>query len=143
VDTQPVRHLLGRRGAALLIIGIIWILEGVSDLLHHPGSVPGYWLYSHTPWWLQAAGWIITGLGACHQAFRAQGRDAPGWVAVQVMAIYALAVYADAAVEAIGTPRLTDVALSGIRNVAFVGLIFVMAGWREPIRFGGGGEGDQ
>ena len=135
MNTDPVKHRIGRRGAALLILGIIWALSGVQDLLHHPGYVPGARLYSAAPWWLQAAGWIITGVIACWSAFQRQGRDWIGWVAVYVMAVFAGAVYVDMVVEAVGTPGLRDAILAGIRNYAFIGLIFVLSGWREPITF--------
>lgn len=143
MKTEPVKRTLGRRGASLLILGIIWVLSGVNDILVHPRTVPGWWLYDHTPWQVMAGGWVSTGLIACWAAFQKQGRDAIGWVAVYVMAFYALAVYADAVVEAIGTPAFDQTALSGVRNVAFVGLIFILSGWREPVTFTGDIRGSQ
>lgn len=142
MNPDPVRRRLGRRGAALLILGIIWVMSGVQDIHTHPAPVPNYWLYSNTPWWAQAAGWIITGAIACWAAFLRQGRDAIGWVSVYVMAAFALVVYVDAVAEAIGDPGFVAVALSGVRNVAFVSLIAVLSGWREPVRFSGVAEKD-
>lgn len=136
-NVTPVRHRLGRRGAALLTLGIIWVLSGINDILDHPRAVPGYWLYSNTPWWLQAAGWIVTGLVACWAAFQRQGRDTIGWLSVYIMGFYALAVYADAVAEAAGGPHFKLIALSGVKNFAVVGLIVILSGWREPVRFTG------
>lgn len=140
---DPVRRRLGRRGASLLILGIIWVLSGVQDIVTHPHAIPGWWLWSHTPWQAQTAGWITTGAIACWGAFQQQGRDWIGWVAVYVMAFYAIVVYADAVIEAIGEQTFDQVALSGIRNVAFVGLILVLSGWREPVTFTGVQRGSQ
>lgn len=137
MNTDPVRHRLGRRGAALLTLGIIWVISGIQDIYHHPPIIPNWWLYSHTPWWAQAAGWIITGAVACWAAFQRQGRDAIGWVAVYIMSAFALLVYGDAIAESVGDASFVDVMLSGWRNIGFVVLIAIMSGWREPVSFTG------
>lgn len=134
MNTDPVKHRLGRRGAFLLTGGIVWILEALWLIRHHQ-TVPGVWLLSHG-WKVQAVAWAVTGCLAVRYAFRRAGRDAPGWSALAVMGLFVVGVVGDNIAQAVfrgdwwGT---YDAALSGGINFGILSWIIIVSGWREPV----------
>lgn len=143
MDTRPVQRRLGRRGAFLLIGGIVWVLEAVLTYRHHEPT-PGFWLLSHG-WQFQCAAWAITGSIAIWSAFRRQGADATGWVALYAMGAFAAIAIADGAIEIAlhgSLSDLFDVLLEGGINYGILGWIIVASGWREPVTFTGVADKD-
>lgn len=137
--TDPRRYqlhlrLLGRRGAALLVGGIMWILLGIRVIRHH-APVPGSWLLSHG-WQVQAAAWIVAGIIAWWYAWRTD--DAPGWwVGMYPMAAWVILVITEICLRAAIDHQwgaLFDALDSGGINYGIVGWIVIMAGWREDRR---------
>lgn len=128
---RPVTHLsavIGRRGAALLLIGCIWAGLGVSTLslaeLDRLDVAIG-------------VAWIVTGTVAIMSATRRQGHDALGFLALYVMAAWrALANLADVVLWIVPDGRAGD--LTSVVGVlvwcAVIALIVLVAGWKEPER---------
>jgi len=79
---------LGRRGAVLLILGVIWFFIGIS-IITDPrvgiGQNQGL-LHEESPTWLRATLWIGTALFALSSAWRIAGRrDDWGYMALILM----------------------------------------------------------
>lgn len=115
------RHL-GRRGAVLSILGVLWVLVGVNILAtdYRPSlaltAAPSY----------QSALWVGTGFVACAFAWRPQGQDAPGFLALYVMVGYRCISYA----FEWGSGKSTAV-IGLLVWLAVAALILIIAGWRE------------
>lgn len=125
------RAHLGRRGFFLVLLGIIWIAQGVAAITA-PGST-SYLLLAHG-WGLRAAVWIITGAVAIWYSTRPQGEDALGFLALYLMAAYRAVAYGVGFLMWAlpngqdGDPRGVIGLLSwGVVIVA----ILIVAGWRE------------
>lgn len=125
---------LGRRGTVLALLGIVWIAQGLTALLA-PSSPTYYLLANFDP--VRAAVWIGTGLVAIAYASRTQGDDAPGFLALYVMAAFRVVAYSVGFVAWIipggsdGNPR----GVVGIFSWFVILLaIVIIAGWREPSR---------
>lgn len=84
MDSRLVRRF-GYRGAALLILGITWVLFGGSILLQTPQARP--WVFHELiPIPLRAALWIGAGLVAVAFGLRGSERDdTVGMVALMIM----------------------------------------------------------
>jgi len=66
---------LGRRGAVLLILGVIWFFIGISTITDPYASGRNLSLFHESlPSWLRATLWIGTALLALSSAWRAAGR---------------------------------------------------------------------
>lgn len=140
MNTDPVRHRLGRRGAYLLTAALVWWCEAGLILLTHT-PVPRYTLLSRG-WQIQCAAWLACGTVMAWSAFRRQGRDAPGWVAMYVMAAWIVLAIGDGLVETAvyGTGReLLVGVLRGCVQYGVLGWLVIASGWREPITFSEGG----
>jgi hypothetical protein len=83
-----IARVLGRRGAVLLIIGLMWIMVGVGLVLDPSPLLPKNYYVWHEQWpmWFRVMAWVTTGTIACIMAWvRAPGRDNIGFVALTVM----------------------------------------------------------
>jgi len=125
---------LGRRGTVLALLGIVWIAQGLTVLL--APSSPTYYLLANFEL-ARAIGWIVTGVVAVAYAARLQGDDAPGFLALYVMAAFRVVAYSTEFVAwmipggAVGNPR----GIVGVFSWLVILLaIVVMAGWHEPAR---------
>lgn len=115
---------MGRRGAILLGLGIIWIGRAAAVLLA-PDS-PKYALLSS---WTEprAAAWAATGIVAIICAWLPQGRDRSGFLGLYLMPLYRFLAYLVGGLA--GEPRgwVGALAWAGVMY-----LIVVIAGWPEP-----------
>lgn len=125
---------LGRRGTVLTLLGIVWVLQGTTVLL--APSSPTYYLLANFEV-IRALGWMVTGVIAVAYAARPQGDDAPGFLALYIMAAYRVAAYAVGFVAWLipggldGNPR----GVVGIFSWLVILLaIVIIAGWHEPTR---------
>ncbi len=86
--------LLGHRGEALLIFGVLFILIGLSADLDPTSGAPttphvGLFYYA-VPAWVRFAMWALTGLLAMSAAWRSTPphTDSWGWVALMIMPLF-------------------------------------------------------
>ena len=130
LKAPPAR--LGRRGACLTLLGIIWVCVGVTTALSE--GPDGYLMlngWEH----LRGALWIVTGAIAMIYAWKPQGRDAVGFVALYIMAGYRFVAYMVGFAQWLGSdhgeqgsPRG---AVAAFTWVIILVLIVTVAGWRE------------
>lgn len=85
-----VRTFLGRRGTFLALLGAVWVAQGVAAIAT-PGS-SSYMLLNNGGEW-RAMAWVATGAIAIIYATRSQGEDAPGFLALYLMAAYRAVAY--------------------------------------------------
>mgnify|MGYP003556493055 FL=1 len=113
---------LGRRGAVLIILGTLWILVGANVLAadYDPSLA-----LSASPAF-QSALWIGTGFVACAFAWRPQGQDAPGFLALSIMVGYRCISYAFEWADGRGS-AVVDL----LFWIIIAALILIIAGWRE------------
>lgn len=131
---QYLRHppaCIGRRGAILILLGIIWITVGLDVVIVDSDDSP-YLLLSQ---WAQIRStvWIITGCVAIAYAPRRQGSDVIGWVALSIMAGYRLIAYGVGLITwALGGEHGEPRGVIGMVTwaAAVIG-IATLAGWRE------------
>ena len=127
-----VREGLGRRGAALLLFGFIWVLIGVQTVVLP--APDGYTFLNGTSAYVGVA-WIITGIGAASYAHRRQGHDAVGFLLLYLMPMFRVFAYGFAFLQWLwpgdvgGTPRGIIGATSAATIMLF---IILVAGWGEP-----------
>jgi len=79
---------IGRRGAVLLILGVIWLFIGISIIADpYAGGGRSQGLFHEAlPTWLRATLWITTALFALSAAWRVAGRrDDWGYMALILM----------------------------------------------------------
>lgn len=129
--TRRYLRRLGRRGIILATLGTLWAVTGVITLAAPDPSV-AYPLLS-VGHYIRAAAWIITGVTAIWYAHQPQGRDAPGWAALYLMAGYRVIAYGHGLVlYIIGHPDATlRAALNLGAWLALLVVIRVCSGWRE------------
>lgn len=137
---DPRRHYkratarLGRRGTVLALFGVVWVMQGITVLIA-PES-PTYYLISQFTA-VRAIVWIATGIVAIVYAARPQGDDAPGFLALYVMAAYRIVAYG-AGFVLWALPGGTEGNPRGIIGAFSWGVILlsilVMAGWHETGR---------
>lgn len=136
---RPVGTLedrFGKRGAALLVVGALWIALGAATWVL-PNS--DTYLLLSAGGYLRGALWAGTGAFAMGYALRAPGADAPGFAllyampAFQMLAfLWGFARWALPWVPGPGTPGGVAAALGWLGVMV---LIRLMANWPEP---GGG-----
>lgn len=132
----PVR---GPRAQVLLILGLIWIMQGVG-LLTPSGEALGWvhipLLSGHEHW--RAAGWIATGAVGVLFALRprAIANDGIAFAALYVMPAYRLLAYTLAWLDSLlplGGHGYSRGWLSALVYLALVRLIVICAGWSDPM----------
>lgn len=124
------RHL-GRRGILLGLLGAIWVLQGVG-VIFTPAS-ESYWLLAHGAGF-RAAAWVATGLVAIAYAGRPQGDDAPGFLALYVMAGFRIVSYGIDTVRALlpGDDGNARGLIGVLAWLTVLTVIIVISGWSEP-----------
>lgn len=133
---DPRRHYiratseLGRRGTILVLLGVVWIFQGVAIVLTTTPST--YELLSGYDE-IRAAAWFLTGTLAIVFSRVPQGFDAVGFVSLYIMAAYRIFAYTFSfALWALpsegGNPR----GIIGTLSWTTILIMFVVvAGWRE------------
>lgn len=123
---------IGFRGAALLLVGLIWVRFGYS-VLQAPGYSPDL-IHTHWPVWSRLALWWLTGGFAIVVAL-AKGVDSPSrwvqqlafaglWLApFQRLASYTWSVFFGA-----GVVRLAD----ALNWLFILALLVLLSAWPEP-----------
>ena len=130
LKAPPAR--LGRRGACLTLLGIIWLCVGVSTALSD--GPPDYVMlngWGH----VRGALWIATGAVAMLYAWKPQGRDWPGFVALYLMAGYRFVAYMFGFAQWLnsehGEQGSAHGAIGAFTWLIIIVLIVTVAGWRE------------
>lgn len=155
-------HLLGRRGACLLLAGFIWLLVAwaVSKTPLPPGRPPAP--HELLPLSVRVFGWAATGVAGIVAAWWPPGRDDYGFFAMMFMPaervmswtivlgihLYNFApwlVYAANPMVGVGLAYMhgkiflqiptTGIALGGFGAwAATCAFMFVISGWPEPVK---------
>lgn len=125
---------LGRRGVILRLLGIMWVLVGVSVLV--APHAPEYLLLDVAPGW-RAAMWIIAGAIALGFAGRDQGEDKWGFAALYLPAAYRWLAYLYGVIDYFDDThgRVGDLrAMVGVLSWGVILIVIrVIAGWPDPI----------
>ena len=136
---RTVRQV-GRRGTALLMLGVLWLLLGYSVFLSMdiPTEAPEGVFHLLIPADVRGFLWMLTGGTAIVAAFRPPGfSDAFGWTALYVMPALRLVSYLSGWLDWIvpfGTPGYERGWVPAITWAVIVVLIATCAGWPEPIK---------
>ena len=126
-----LRVRLGRRGSFLALLGVVWVLQGVAALTAPESS--SYILLAAGEEWRGVA-WITTGALAIAYAGRPQGEDAPGFLALYVMAAYRVAAYGLGLLLWLipgGEPGNARGSIGVLAWAVVIIAILIVAGWRE------------
>lgn len=151
---------LGHRGAWLIVLGILWILFGIGQLVAPEPQAP-WVLHQAIPAHVRAGAWILTGAIAVLSGARGRGvADAAGHVALWVMPALRCISYGASWVLYLATSTLTDRTIgydhgwyaAGIWAFVIV-MLHLVAAWPNPTarlpdlpdppRFGADEEADQ
>lgn len=138
MTTKPTRWLakrLGRRGASLLVLGIIFVLVGLQTLLSPPVAdfSDRFLLHTLIPHPLQAALWIVPGLLALKAAtIRGPGPDGFGFVALVVPLVVRIVSYLFSVVAfLLGAGTWAYGWASALIWIAILALVLIISGWAE------------
>ncbi|QIG58499.1 hypothetical protein PQE18_gp21 [Arthrobacter phage DrSierra] len=138
MTTKPTRWLasrLGRRGASLLVLGIIFIMSGLQTLLSPPAVDYADRILFHTliPHPLMALIWIVPGILALWASIhRGPGPDGFGFNALVIPLVLRILSYLGSFVAylfGVGTWPLGW--YQALIWTAFLALILIIAGWAE------------
>lgn len=133
-------HRFGRRGAVLLLIGALWILQGIGIGFARgnlsSGDINSSLLHEYIPTSIRVALWTTTGAIAVLYAFRrGDGADELGWAALVLMPIERTVSYLWGFLMFIvpGIPAGYEPGLIRASGwAAIAGVIVIIAGWPEP-----------
>lgn len=128
-----LRLILGRRGAALAFLGVLWICTGLSTWLVPPSS--SYLLLSDGEI-LRGGAWVATGIVALLHAPRRQGHDALGFLALYLMPAYRVIAYGlgflDWVAHGVGGPGDPRGLVGVLAWLVVLVFVVLVAGWPEP-----------
>lgn len=137
MTTKPTRWLaarLGRRGAALLVLGVIFMLVGLDvALAPDPPDLDRFLLHTLIPHPLRAALWLIPGaLAIWASVHKGPGPDGFGFVALVVPLIIRIVSYVFSFVAfLLGAGTWAFGWASALIWLAILALILIIAGWAE------------
>lgn len=137
MTTKPTRWLasrLGRRGAALMILGAIFVLVGVETLFNSPApDLDRFLLHTLIPFPINAALWIIPGgLAIWASLHRGPGPDGFGFNALVVPIIVRIVSYLFSFVAwLLGEGNYAFGLASVAIWTAILALVLIIAGWAE------------
>lgn len=137
MTTKPTRWLasrLGRRGAALAILGVIFVLVGLDVLLAPDAPDYGRFLiHTFLPHPIMAALWIIPGALALRASVhKGPGKDGFGFMALVVPLIIRIVSYVFSFIAyLVGAGTWAFGWASALIWIAILALILIIAGWAE------------
>lgn len=127
-----VRHRVGRRGAVLTLLGLVYALIGVSYVTDPLTASQQQILHLATqiaPIAFWGSCYIVIGLLAVLAAYWPPGRDWWGFGALMLLSVAWTGTYVAAVFNAV------DGAFIGVlRQVVVITLLAIISGWREPRR---------
>lgn len=126
--------MLGRRGAMLVIMGLVYVVLGLGLTLGRPGphAVRFNLMYT-TPAWPWITGWVVTGGIALLYAWRA--RDWLGWVLLYIMPLITIMVYlAKWILDLTHRTGYYTAWYDAILFTPFIAIVLVCSGWEENSR---------
>lgn len=128
-------HQIGRRGAILLTMGILWLIIGLGSIFDPtPGTQD--LLVNAVPSEIRVSLWVTSALIAIGHAFRPPGTsDAVGFLALYAMPAYRAAMYLADWVDLFvpwGGPGYDRGFVTGAFYIALVTAVAICAGWKEP-----------
>ena len=127
---------IGRRGAMLLVFGVLWMVVGVGVL--DSSGVHAELLHERLPSWVRGGVWVVTGALAVFYAFRPPGlSDRVGFASLYIMPAVRVLSYTMAWIDYF-IPIGGDGYASGWRFAAvyavMLAAVMITAGWPEPTR---------
>ena len=131
---------VGRRGTALLMLGVLWLLLGCSAFLDMdvPTAAPAGVFHLLLPADVRGLLWMLTGGIAICGAFRPPGfSDAFGWTALYAMPAILMTSYLSSWLDWVvpfGTAGYERGWVPAITWAVIVVLVATCAGWPEPAR---------
>lgn len=133
----PIMRRLGRRGTALVILGIMWLLYGAATIAAPEPPRPAHpWLWHELlPVQLRAALWIVTGCCAFLAARWPAGSDRWGYTALVIMPMVRASSFGASAVTYFVTGGELGYSLAVLSALVWtnvVALVMLLAGWPEP-----------
>jgi hypothetical protein len=138
MTTKPTRWLaarLGRRGAALLVLGVIFLLVGLNAAIAPPDVdlSDRFLLHTLIPHPLQALLWIVPGALAIRaSAHKGPGNDGFGFIALVVPLIIRIVSYLVSFLAfLVGAGTWAFGWSQALIWVAILALILIIAGWAE------------
>ncbi|UJQ86811.1 membrane protein [Arthrobacter phage Reedo] len=137
MTTKPTRWLagrLGRRGAALLILGIIFVLVGLDIWLNSPEpDFDRFLLHTFIPFPINAGLWIVPGaLAIWASTHRGPANDGFGFNALVIPVIIRIVSYVFSFVAFLfGEGNFPFGLASAAIWTSILALILIIAGWAE------------
>lgn len=140
MTTKPTRWLarrLGRRGAALLVLGSIFFLVGLDVLLNSPeADYDRFLLHTFIPFPINAALWMVPGALAIWASTHRTGPDGFGFNALVVPIILRIVSYVFSFVAYLfGEGSYPFGLASAAIWTAILALVLIIAGWAEVPTF--------
>lgn len=126
---------LGRRGAMLYVLGVMWTLIGIGTVITGTApSLPDTLLHVMLPHQVLGGLWVLTGLASIFYAYRVN--DAFGFLALYLVPSFVTFSYLIGWLDFI-TPGLGGEGYArGIQSlliyIIFILIIVICAGWPEP-----------
>lgn len=132
--TRWLARVLGRRGAALVVLGLAFVFTGVEMLVNQPQpDYDRFLLHTYMPFPVRAALWIVPGVLALFAATRhGTGRDGFGFAALVVPLALRTASYVWSSVAYLAGVSTWPFAWTGALTwVALLALVLIISGWPE------------
>lgn len=137
MTTKPTRWLasrLGRRGAALAVLGVIFLLVGINTATTPPPpNMEGFLLHTLIPTPIQVLLWTVPGALALYASIhRGPGPDGFGFNALVVPLIVRIVSYVISFVAfLVGESSHPYGLFSALIWLAILALVLIIAGWAE------------
>lgn len=137
MSTKPTRWLarrLGRRGAALAILGVLFILVGIDTLVNPPAAdMERFLIHTLIPYPIAALLWIVPGsLALLASQRKGPGPDGFGFKALVIPLATRITSFSVAFVAfLLGEGNYYTALVPAAVWLAFLALILLIAGWPE------------
>lgn len=133
------RRHIGRRGAVLIVLGVVWTLYGtalIAGLARAPYPDEAYVWHEQIPPSVRGLLWIVSGLVAAWWASSRPPHDRWGFATIIVMPTVVFGSFATSFVVWLFTPGESpgagNTVLPALTWLAVCLLIGAIAGWGEP-----------
>ena len=127
-----LRARLGRRGLALVLFSLTYVLTGLSALLAPTENAGRFILYAEFPVPVRLVLWFVPAAIGLWAAFRGVGRDAPGFAALVVPASIVAFSYVWSWVGYFAGETDWPLGWTGAaRWLLVLALILIVSGWKE------------